>query len=98
MIDAQRIDEALQVGGLELPPSPRITKIDWDSFEDSDGEESLEICVVLEDQTTDEEIEQAPIHAIKRAIIGSLAEHGVVLFPYFVFERESEHEAPIHEE
>jgi hypothetical protein len=53
---------------------------------------------VLEDGTTDQEIEQAPIHAIKRAIIGSLADHGVALFPYFFFERESEHEAPIREE
>jgi len=98
VVDTNSIEKALQLDALTLPPEPRITKIVWDSFEDSSNEESLEIYVLLDDKTTDREIEQAPIHAIKRAIIGSLTEHGVALFPYFYFERESEHETPVHEE
>jgi len=98
MIDRKNIDKALQLESLELPPELHITKIDWERFEDSDGEESLEIYIVLDDKTSDEEIERAPIHAIKRTVVDSLARHDVALFPYFSFERESEHEAPVHEE
>jgi hypothetical protein len=98
MVDTQAIDKALQLNELTLPPGLRITDIVWDWFEDSDGEQTLEIIVVLDDETTDREIEQAPIHEIKRAIIDSLAEQGVSFFPYFYFERESEHEAPVREE
>ncbi len=99
--ESETIDKALDLKQLErhgMPSSPRVVKVPWGSYLDSSGEQSLEIHVVLDDRTTDREIEQAPIHAIKGAIMDSLAEHGVPWFPYFFFERESEHETPIREE
>ncbi|NLS91870.1 MAG: hypothetical protein GXX96_06775 [Planctomycetaceae bacterium] len=96
MVDTQSIDNALSLDSLNLPPIPRIVKIAWDWYEDSSNEESLEVFVVLDDATTDTQIERAPIHEIKRTIAGSLEKNGVRLFPYFYFERESEHETPRH--
>jgi hypothetical protein len=88
----ERINAALRLDALDLPSNPRIAGIDWEFYEDSSGDESLEIFVLLADDTTDKEIEKAPIHAIKRQIIESLREQKVTLFPYFTFRRESEHE------
>lgn len=88
----EQIDAALRLEALDLPPSPRIVGIDWEFYEDSSGDESLEIFVLLADETTDKEIENAPIHEIKRTIIDSLRDQKVKRFPYFTFERKSEHE------
>jgi hypothetical protein len=83
---------------LKLPAKPRIVKVDWGYYEESTGDETLEVHVVFEDRTTDAEISNAPIFEIKRGIMDRLEQCHVDLFPYFVFERESEHEPPIREE
>lgn len=92
MDEDDRICDALKLDSLCLPDSPRIVKLEWDFYEDSLGEESIEIDVVFDRSTTDQQIEEGPIHAIKGKIMESLAEHGVTLFPYFTFMREDEYE------
>ncbi|HEV3023571.1 MAG TPA: hypothetical protein VGX76_13950 [Pirellulales bacterium] len=91
--ETKNIDEALRLDSLKLPPKPRIVKIEWDFYEDSMGEESLKILLLLDDSTTDKELKKAPVHAIKRAIRDSLTKHKIRLFPYFYFDRKGEYEA-----
>jgi hypothetical protein len=91
-VEDQQIAEALHLSDLVLPASPRIVKLDWQRDEDSFGDESINIAVVLDNSTTYRELEKAPIHQIKGVIMDSLQRHGVVLFPYFYFEREEEYE------
>ena len=94
-MDSEAIEQALgAIDVSELATKPRIVKLDWDSFLDSSGEETLEVFVVLDDATTDEEIENAPIDSIQQSIVDKLAESGISSSPYFVFEYEREHESP----
>lgn len=89
---AVRVKKALSLDLLELPHGLKIAQIRWHPVEDSSGEESLEIDILLDNSTTDKEIETAPIHAIKTTIIESLDRNNVRLFPYFSFYRENEYE------
>lgn len=96
--EAERIDEALRLETLDLPKKPRIVGLEWTYYEDTQGEDSLKVTVVLDDATTDRDIETAPIVEIKRAIMDSLHQQGIELFPYFFFDRPSEREALRQEE
>jgi hypothetical protein len=89
--EAKQIEAALSLESLTLPPKPRVVDVKWDWYEDSEGETGLDIWVLLDDETTDREIETAPIHAIKDAIIESLERHRVAYFPYFSFARRQEY-------
>jgi hypothetical protein len=93
MTEDERIDKALELKSLNLPAKPKIVKLEWEPYEDSLGDEALELFVLFSDSTTDEEIEHAPIHEIEKKIMDRLAAHGVGLFPYFWFLREREHHA-----
>lgn len=93
----EEIRNALELRAIDLPDSPRIVKLDWDYYEDSSGDEGIEIEVVFDAGTTDDQILQAPIHEIKRRILDSLREHEVTLFPYFTFMREDEYDASSRE-
>jgi hypothetical protein len=88
-----RINQALQPESLGLPPGPRVVRVDWELDEDSSGEESLEILVLFDPRTTDDDIRAAPIHEIKWRIVESLRRHSVTQSPYFTFEREGERAA-----
>lgn len=86
-----RITQLLRLDALNLPASLNVSDVDWEIVEDSSGEDSLEIVVVVDDDTTDEQIRKAPIHEIKNRIAESLISGGIQYFPYILFERKSEH-------
>ena len=90
MSDHGAIDAALSMDELKLPAGLRVVRVEWQLYEDSSGDDALKVWVVLDDRTTDREIERAPILAVKTQIINSLRRHGVTLFPYFGYSRESE--------
>jgi hypothetical protein len=89
----QPIENALSLNELKFPESPRVVGLEWKIDEDWSGEDSLYIVVVLDDDTSDRDLEKAPIHKFKSTVIESLSKHGVKLFPYIFFDRQSEHEA-----
>ena len=89
----ERINQALQPDALDLPSIPRVVKVEWGLDEDSSGEESLDIVVLLDSDTTDDDIRAAPIQEIKWRIMENLRRHGVTQSPYFTFEREGERAA-----
>lgn len=87
---AQQIRNALKLKDLELPEKPRIASLRWDYYEDSSGDDSLRIWVILADDTADDDITGEAVHAIKWAVRDRLESNGVHLFPYFTFARESD--------
>ena len=91
--EQQCIQDALNLASLDLPDSPRIVKLDWDYYEDTSGEEAIEVTVVFDRSTTDKEIATGPIYEMKGTILDSLRKHNVTLFPYFRYMREDEYEA-----
>ena len=63
MDQSERIDEALRLDRLELPPKPKVKRLLWEPYEDWYGEESLKVWVILDDATTDDDIMKAPGHS-----------------------------------
>lgn len=90
MTETEKIDKALELESLQLPPHPRVVRIEWEPFEDVSGADALRLNLVMGDETDVERTDVDDIHAIKRAIMDRLAAYGVNLFPYFWFRLESE--------
>ncbi|MCK4660416.1 MAG: hypothetical protein KAV82_12910 [Phycisphaerae bacterium] len=88
-----KLEKAIEAAKANLPREPLVVALLGEPYEDSVGEEALRIWVSFDDATTDKQIETAPIQAIKQAIMNSLTEHGIRLFPYFSFVRECEFKA-----
>jgi hypothetical protein len=78
----EKIQAALALEALPLPPSPRVEQIEAEDYVDSTGIDSLMIWVLLSDDTRDEELTGRNVMDIKAAIRESLLSHGIRLFPY----------------
>lgn len=91
MSDQATIDNALKKEKLQLPDRPVIEDIKADYIEDSSGEDSLEVWVILSDSTSDEELTGESVVQIKSAISESLLESGVDLFPYIRFSKRADY-------
>ena len=89
----QHTREALDLKNLQFPPSPRIEALEYQPYEDSTGEDSLEVFVIISDSTRDEEITGENVIEIKSAIRESLLSKGVNLFPYIEFITRSDYDA-----
>ncbi len=86
------IEEALKKEKLDLPDRPVIETIEVDFIEDSSGEDSLEVWVILSDSTRDEELTGESVVRIKSTISESLLNNGVTLFPYIRLVKQSDYE------
>ena len=91
MSDQATIDNTLKKEKLELPDRPVIEDIKADYIEDSSGEDSLEVWVILSDSTSDEELTGESVVQIKSAISESLLKSGVELFPYIRFSKRADY-------
>ena len=78
----KKIKAALAVETLPLPANPRIEQIEAEYYVDHTGEDSLQVWVILSDDTRDEELTGKNVMQIKAAIRESLLNHGIRLFPY----------------
>jgi hypothetical protein len=92
MPDQAAIDNALKKDGLDLPDRPVIEDIKADCIEDSSGEDSLEVWVILSDSTPDEELTGQSVVQIKSAISESLLKNRVDMFPYIRLVKRSDYE------
>ena len=79
------IREALELHNLNLPESPTVVGVQAENLTDMDGEASLRITVLIDDETDLENINGKSIGAIKAEIRRSLEEHGISLFAYIFF-------------
>lgn len=92
MPDEATIEAALKKEKLDLPDRPVVEIIEADYYEDSSGEDSLEVWVVLSDSTRDEELTGESVVQIKSTISESLLNNGVKLFPYIRLVKRSDYE------
>jgi hypothetical protein len=93
MTETERINVALDLQDLELPSRPRVTRLEWAPYEDSLGDEAVEVWVLLDADTRDEEIEGRWVSDVITKILHSLQRREVGLFPYVRFAREGERES-----
>ena len=91
MPDQVTIDNALKKEKLDLPDRPVIEDIKAEFIEDSSGEDSLEVWVILNDSTPDEELTGQSVVRVKSTISESLLASHVDLFPYIRFVKLSDY-------
>lgn len=72
----------LDVGALHLPDCPRVQRIVVEEFEDSTGDDSLNIYAILDDATTDADRNWAHLKPIDQEIRRVLRDAGEERFPY----------------
>jgi hypothetical protein len=90
---------ALRLQNLKLPPRPRVLELEGEDYVDWSGDAALRIWVVIDENTTDEELSNGQaILDLKRAIHGSLLNKGITLFPHIFLTKPSERQATDKEE
>jgi hypothetical protein len=87
----EKTREALALGIPPLPPSPPIEAIEAEAYEDSTGEESLQVWVILSDSTRDEDLTGEHVMEIKSALRERLLSKGIRLFPYIRLVKRSDY-------
>jgi hypothetical protein len=92
-VDA-KIKAALRLKSLKLPPRPRVRAIEVEDYVDWTGDEALRVWVVIDEDTTDEELSNGQaIIDLKSAIHDRLLSKGITLFPYIFLTKPSEQRA-----
>lgn len=76
----EKTKEALDVSQLKLPPIPRVLAISAEDSEDRDGMPTLNVHVVIDENTEIENITGQMVSDLKSAIRQSLRDHGVPQF------------------
>lgn len=74
--------QELELGELLLPERPRIERIQFQPWENSSGEPSFRVWVILPDDTSDDELTGDRVLEIKRLIFDYLQKKERSLFPY----------------
>ena len=91
MDEEQRIKEALEAVQQHSKSWKRFKNLTYELTEDSTGDESLDCWVLLDNETTDDEITSQETQIIKNEIRENLFQRKVTRFPYVYFARESEY-------
>ena len=78
---------------LKLPTRPPVVAIEVEEYEDSEGVDSLEVYLVLGEDTTDDDIKGEAVLDMKRAIHDALLAKGIQEFPYIHLAKRSELES-----
>lgn len=90
MTMAKKAGKLLNPKSLDLPSRPKVVGIDVEDYVDSAGEEALRVYVIIRDGTRDEELTGESGLQMKRAIRERLQQHGIPLFPYVLYQTESQ--------
>jgi hypothetical protein len=86
-----KVRAALRLKNLKLPPKPRVLAIEAEDYVDWTGDAALRIWVMIDEDTTDEELlNGAAMSQVHRAIHDSLLKKGITLFPYMTVAKPSE--------
>ena len=83
------IEEILEPTNLRLPIPP-IIAVRNERFTDVDGEDALQIWVILDDVTPEDQRTWAKVEPIHRKIVDTLASEGIPARPYIWFRTEAE--------
>jgi hypothetical protein len=90
MTVSDAIKEALDLSNLALPESLNVTRIEYEDFLDQDDEPSLRVLVVIDELTDIDRVDGNDVGRLKMAILVSLQQRGVELFPYIFIAKPSE--------
>ena len=90
MLVTKTIREALDLGRLNLPASPKVIELIAENYTDMDGEASLRITAVIDEDTDLDRINGRNVGLLKAKIHQSLQQHGIELFPYIFIAKPSE--------
>jgi hypothetical protein len=94
-----RARAALNLKKLKLPPKPRVLAIEVEDYVDWTGDEALRIWLVIDEDTTDAELQNGKaIVKLKGAIHDTLLAKGITLFPYISLIKPSERLETIDED
>lgn len=85
------IQKLIDPATLDLPDSPRISRIEIQDGFDWAGEPALYIMVLLEDDTSPEDRTWLKVKPIDRAITNAVFESGDERYPHVRIRTESEH-------
>jgi len=86
----EAIREALNLSRLNLPESPKVLDLIAENYTDVDGEASLRITAVIEEDTDLDNFDGSNIGRLKTEIHRALQQHGIELFPYIFIAKPSE--------
>lgn len=92
----ESIQKLLAPDALNLPERPKVAAIEVEEDIDSVGEEALRVFVVLEESEADEMRRWKSVAPIHRTIHQTLLSHGIRLWPYIRFVKESERVSQEH--
>ena len=84
------IHEALDLSKLKLPANPRVISLEVEEYEDADGEPALRVLAVIDESTVINRESARGVSELNLAIIDSLRQQGVTLFPYVFIAKPSE--------
>lgn len=84
------IREALDLKKLDLPASPKVIDLIVENYTDMDGEASLRVTAVIDEDTDLEHLDGKDIGDLKAEIRRRLLQHGIELFPYTFLAKPSE--------
>ncbi len=79
---------------LKLPARPPVVAIEVEDYVDWEGEDSLQVYVILGEDTTDDDITGEAVVDIKMAIHDALLAKGIQEFPYTIMAKRSELDSP----
>lgn len=88
----EKIKKVLNPRNIQLPQRPFVEDIEPELYEDSGGEESLQVWVILSDSTQDEDLSGEHVMQIKSAVRERLLNEGYHLFPYIRLVKRAEYE------
>lgn len=87
------VDDAkreLTLDNLKLPNLPKIVRLEVNSYVDYHGEDALEVWLILDESTTEEQLNGEAVWAIQEAILDRIKLAGIELYPYFRLAKQSE--------
>jgi hypothetical protein len=98
MAVAEKARKALDLKKLALPPSPKIVAIEVDDYVDWEGNDSLRIWAILDEDVDVEHLTGRAVISLKAAIHEALLKKSITEFPYISLAKASERAAIADEE
>lgn len=80
-----KIERALRLSNFNLPPRPKVERIEWWETVDSVDDPAIDVTVVLADETRDDERHWVQLKPISDAIFAAVRKVGDERFPYIRF-------------
>lgn len=82
--------QALSEQVFELPPHTPIVRWEVEDITDQDGDDALEVLVVLDEAVDLEKVSGRDVGELKYKMRQVLRQQGITLFPYITFAKQSE--------